>query len=248
VVARLSRNSRHSGSDFFETTDVRGFALPAKGDAAKCANNADEGTAVRARVAFGGTLLVAARSANHCVSFAKHLAHTSISFAGRGRRDPAAARLQESTSRSAFHNALGCLEPCRHSVRSGFCPTIGHRSEPSLLAFTLETEPAVAEFRCDGNASSKGPSAPLRSSPPVECELHVRIWGRHPPVDLSPLCRRGRHEPYFPPLARAIEKSPITHRQVLRRRYAPRSVLTDVALQGGCHCGCQFRIIGRKRT
>src|SRR5207237_4571072 len=43
--------------------------------AAECANDADEGATIRARVTFGGTLLFVAGATNHRVTFAENLPH-----------------------------------------------------------------------------------------------------------------------------------------------------------------------------
>ena len=44
--------------------------------AAKRADDADEGAAIRARISFGRALLIAAGPANHRVAFAEDLAHS----------------------------------------------------------------------------------------------------------------------------------------------------------------------------
>jgi hypothetical protein len=52
------------------------FALPAYLYTAECANDADEGPAIPAGVAFRRALLVVAGPANHRVAFAEDLAHS----------------------------------------------------------------------------------------------------------------------------------------------------------------------------
>jgi len=63
------------------------FALLAVFYPAKRANDADEGAAIRARVAFGRTLLVPAGPANHRIAFTKDLAHMSTWFAAQAREE-----------------------------------------------------------------------------------------------------------------------------------------------------------------
>ena len=59
-----------SGALLNQRIDAFFLALPACDNAAKSADDADERPAVRARIAFGCTLLILAGSANHGVSFA----------------------------------------------------------------------------------------------------------------------------------------------------------------------------------
>jgi hypothetical protein len=60
------------------------FAFLAELDSAKSADDTDEGSAVRARVAFRRALLIPAGAADHRIAFTKNLAHiSSILF-----RDP----------------------------------------------------------------------------------------------------------------------------------------------------------------
>ena len=130
----------------------------------------------------------------------------------------ATARSAECISGTAFHNAFRGLKPCCQSIRPSFLPTRRHRRESPLVALGLEAQPALAVFAGDTRRSVEGPSPALRSSPAVQFAL---VYGaparRRPPVDLPSLSRGGCNEPNLPPLARRIEKRPITHRQVLRR-------------------------------
>ena len=59
---------------------IRAFflALLAEFYPAKRADDADERSAIRARVAFGRALLVSAGATNHCIAFTEDLAHISI--------------------------------------------------------------------------------------------------------------------------------------------------------------------------
>jgi hypothetical protein len=158
------------------------------------------------------------------------------SVAGPGRRESRLYRIQQFTSGPAFYNALGGLKPGGQLVRPRLRPSFWDRSEPSLLAFALEAEPTIAVLGCDGNRSSEWAPPTLGSSPPIETDLRRYIATRRgAPVDLSSLCRCWRDEPYFPPLARRVEKSPITHRHVLRRHRAPKWVCSTSTLHGGCH-------------
>jgi hypothetical protein len=141
--------------------------------------------------------------------------------------------LQQSTSGSTFHNALRCLKPDGHLIGTGLVPPGRHRSEPSLFAFALETQPAVAELGCDGDGSSKRSSPTFGSPTTVEPEFQFGVHsGGDAPIDLSSLRRRRRDEPYFPPPARRVEKSPVTHRHVLRRNRAPKCVCYKVHFAG----------------
>lgn len=76
------------------------LALPAEFHAAKCADDADEGTAIRARIAFGGALLVPAGPADHRIAFTQNLAHILASLAVRISEDRTRALTLE-TSASA---------------------------------------------------------------------------------------------------------------------------------------------------
>jgi hypothetical protein len=154
--------------------------------------------------------------------------------------------LQQSTLGSAFDNALRCLQPDGHLVGTSLVPPTRHRSEPSLLAFALETEPAIAELACNRHGSSEGSSAAFRSSAAVEPKFTLGVDGRsYPSIDLSSLRRRGRDEPYFPPLARRVEKSPVTHRHVLRRNRAPKCVCYNVHFAGRVPPFVYFGVIRR---
>ena len=57
------------------------FALLAKLDASKSADDADEGAAIRARITLGSALLVPAGPAYHRIAFAEDLTHLSDLFA-----------------------------------------------------------------------------------------------------------------------------------------------------------------------
>jgi hypothetical protein len=59
-----------SGASLYQRVDAFFLAFPARDDAAKGADDADECPAVRARIAFGRPLLVLAGSASHCISLA----------------------------------------------------------------------------------------------------------------------------------------------------------------------------------
>src|SRR2546423_7816961 len=122
--------------------------------------------------------------------------------------------MAESILQPTFDNTLGCLEPGRKSIRTSFLPTVGHRRQAPLFPFTLEAEPAVAELARYGDVAAEWAFAPLRRLPAIREafeNLGTRA-GSRTPVDLSPLCRGGRHQPYFPPFAARVQKGPITHR------------------------------------
>jgi hypothetical protein len=145
---------------------------------------------------------------------------------------------EQSTSRTAFHNALRGLEPCAHAVGSGFFPAGWNRSKPPLLTFALETKPSLTEFARDSHGSTEW------GLPPVWSEPALRSPGEAfaapcagPAVSLPSLRCGGRHQPHLPAFARRVEKRPITHARSSVAVYAPRAVLTRLALHGGCHRG-----------
>jgi len=128
---------------------------------------------------------------------------------------------RESTSGSAFHNALRGLQPGRHPVGSCLVPTIWHWRQPSLLPLALEAEPAVGVLAGNGNRSSEWSAPPFRSATAVQFPDIGSLCGRArrgPAIDPTSLGCGRRHQPYFPPPARRVEKRPITHRQFPRSR------------------------------
>lgn len=125
----------------------------------------------------------------------------------------------QSTSRTAFHNALRGLEPRGHAVGSRFLPAGRNWSEPPLLTLALKTEPSLTEFAGDGHGSPERGFTPVRCEPTLRSRRQTfaaRCAG--PAVSLPSLRCGGRHQPHLPAFARRVEKRPITHRQVLRRR------------------------------
>jgi hypothetical protein len=143
--------------------------------------------------------------------------------------------LQNLPSRPAFHNALCRLEPGRQPIGASLAPPWRHRSEPPLLALALETEPARAVLACDGDTSSEWPSPAIRGMPSV---FFAAVFScasrRHSAVHPSSLGRGRCDEPHLPPSSHCVKKRTITHRQFLRRRFAPRSELSVKSLHGGC--------------
>jgi hypothetical protein len=143
---------------------------------------------------------------------------------------------EQSTSRTAFHNALRRLEPRGHAVGSGFLPTGRNWSEPPLLTLALEAEPSLTEFARDSHGSTEWGLPPVRSEPALRSPRKgFAAPGAGPAVSLPSLRCGGRHQPHLPAFARRVEKRPITHARSSVAVYAPRSVLTFLALQGGCH-------------
>jgi len=141
------------------------LALPAEFHTAKRADDADEGTAIRARVAFGGALLVPAGPAYHRIAFTQNLAHVLASLAVRTSEDRTRALTLE-TSASAGKVTLGALNlyqgphfttrlaACNHvDKRSGpasfqpsgtgasrlFSPSLSKHSQPSLNSLATVT-------------------------------------------------------------------------------------------------------------
>ena len=128
-------------------------------------------------------------------------------------------RIAECISGATFHNAFRRLKPCPHPVGSRFLPTGRHRREAPLLALALEAQPTLAVFAGDSRGAPERPPPALRSPPPIEATLVLGAAARGgPPVSPPSLGGRGRNQPHLPPLALRIEKRPIAHRQVLRRR------------------------------
>jgi hypothetical protein len=76
VMNEAVRVLRPSGGELHEGTNVRLFALSAKHNTAERADDADKSAAIRAGITLGGALFLAARSADHRVSFAEHSAHS----------------------------------------------------------------------------------------------------------------------------------------------------------------------------
>jgi hypothetical protein len=68
---------------FFLRTSAFLLALSAQRHAAKRADDADERSAIRTRVTFGGSLLVPAKPANHGIPFAERLGHIVYFLAAR---------------------------------------------------------------------------------------------------------------------------------------------------------------------
>ena len=135
-----------------------------------------------------------------------------VFFRGPGSEDRSATWSAESTSGTAFHNASRRFQPRREPVRPRLLPGDWHRGQPPLLTLALKTEPALTEFARDRYASLERGSPPLRSLPPLRIfgiPLAAR-WSR-PAVGLSSLRCGWCHQPHLPPLARRVEKRPITH-------------------------------------
>src|SRR5258705_7993975 len=114
-------------------------------------------------------------------------------------------------------------------------PSVRHRRQSTLLALTLETEPAVAEFAGHFHRSSE------RTLPAVStltAIVKIRIFlcrpDSRPAVSFPSFRGSGRHQPDFPPLARRVEKGPITHAESSAADRAPRFELMSDDLQGGC--------------
>lgn len=122
------------------------------------------------------------------------------------------ARTGEFISRTAFHNASCRREPARETIGSRFLPVRRNGCQASLISLALETEPPVAVLGRDRHTSSIGRPTPLTRAAPLESALAAsRCGSGSPPIDLSSLGGGRRHQPHFPPLARRIEKRPITH-------------------------------------
>src|ERR1044072_5257865 len=108
-------------------------------DSAESADNANERATVGARVALGCAFLIAAGPTNHRISFAKRLSHQravrAMAVQHKNRRD------RQSTSWTAFHNALGGLQPRRQSIWSGLLPPVRNGRQSPLRPFALEAQP-----------------------------------------------------------------------------------------------------------
>ena len=118
----------------------------------------------------------------------------------------------QSTSRTAFHNALRGLEPRGHAVGSCFLPAGRNWSEPPLLTFALKAEPSVTELTRDGHGSVEWGFTPVGCEPALRNTGHaLTARCRRPAIDLSSLRCGGRHQPHLPALARRVEKRPIAH-------------------------------------
>jgi hypothetical protein len=154
-------------------------------------------------------------------------------FAILGRRIRNGRR-SECISGSAFYNAFRGLKPRRQPIRPGVGPPQRNRRESFLFPFAFEAEPPVAVFAGDCHRAPERTSASVWGTPAIGLAGKSGAARRRPPVDLPSLGRGGRYQPHLPPLACRVEKGSITHRQLLRRYYAPRSVLTTSALHGGC--------------
>ena len=187
-------------------------AFTAVNDSAKSADDADEGPTVGAGVTFGCTFLVAAGTTNHRISFAERLGHQRAdqSLAVRLQK----RRNRQSTSWTAFHNALGSLEPCRQSVRSRLLPFRRHRCEATLFAFALETQPAVAVFGCHHYVTPKRTPATIRGVTAVRQSAgRIGFCPVHSTIHLAPLGRSRCHEPDLPAPSGRVSESPITQRR-----------------------------------
>jgi hypothetical protein len=131
-----------------------------------------------------------------------------------GEEAEQAARSAESTSGSAFYNALGRHKPGRQLVGSSLFPAGGHGRESALLTLALEAKPTLTEFGGYRHAplkripTSLGRFAALRTT-----SKGIASTSGCPPIDLSSLGCGGRHQPHLPPLSPRVEKRPITHRQ-----------------------------------
>jgi hypothetical protein len=109
------------------------LALPAEFHAAKRADDTDEGTAIGARIAFGGALLVPAGPAYHRIAFTENLAHLLVSLAVRISEDRTRALTLE-TSASAERVTLGALnlyQGPHFTTRLAACNHVDNRSGPA---------------------------------------------------------------------------------------------------------------------
>jgi hypothetical protein len=132
------------------------LALPAEFHAAKCADDADEGTAIRARVAFGGALLVPAGPAYHRIAFTQNLAHILASLAVRtSRGSDAGAHLGDFGIRRESHlGALNLHQGAHFTTRLAAWSHVDSRSGP-------------ASFQPSGTGASRllSPSLSKQSQP-----------------------------------------------------------------------------------
>ena len=156
-------------------------------------------------------------------------------FRRAGCRRSEGRRTAESISRGTFDNALRCLEPSSKPVRPRFIPTFGYRSEASLVAVALETEPSPAVLARHFRGSVEWVLPSLRSAPPVREARQIDGPGALPAsIGLPSFRGRRRHQPDLPPLSTRVDKRPITHADCSRADSAPRSALTSYGLQGRC--------------
>jgi hypothetical protein len=133
------------------------------------------------------------------------------SVGGVRQHNNRSGRTRQSTLRPAFHNALGCLQPCRQSIRTGFFPARGYWGQSALFAFALKTEPAVAELAGNDNLATELAPTTLGRLPPIsEPFRHTTGGFARATIDPSSL-RCGRcHQPNFPAPARRVRERPIT--------------------------------------
>ena len=126
-----------------------------------------------------------------------------------GERTP--GRNGQSTLRPAFHNALCCLQPLGQPVRACFFPPLGNRRQATLLAFTLETEPAISELVGNDDVSAKGTPATVGRLTSIGQSLgRIRLCVAGPSIHPAPLGCGGCYQPHLPPLAPGVIKRPIT--------------------------------------
>jgi len=190
-----------SGTSLVTRIGVLFFALLTNDHAPKRTDDADERSAVGAWVALGCALLLATGATDHRITLAEYLAHHSTGAAQVERLEM--IRTGQSTSRPAFHNALGCLQPAREAVGTCFLPTVRHRSQSPFFPIALETQPAVAVLAGDGDVSPKRATTALGGAASVRETLRQVARPRGcATVNLPSLRGGGRNHPHLPPSSR----------------------------------------------
>ena len=155
-------------------------------------------------------------------------------------------RTRQSTSRPAFHNALGCLKPAGQPIRPRLLPVGRHRRQPPLFAFALKTKPAIAELARDCNLATKLAPAPVRRLPSVRQTFRHPAGGPARATIDSPSLRCGRcDQPDFPALSLRVRERPITQCASSAADSAP-SCATLVFLQ--CRVGAKMPLINVRIT
>jgi hypothetical protein len=128
-----------------------------------------------------------------------------------GCRDRSALRSAESTSGSAFDNALRRLEPGGKSFGPCFVPPFRDRCEASFVTVALEAQPSFTVFARHFHRSVEWVLPSLWRMPSVGKARCIGSTSRSASIGLPSFRGRRRHQPDLPPLPTRVDKGPIAH-------------------------------------
>ena len=152
-------------------------------------------------------------------------------------------RTRQSTSRSAFHNALRRLQPGREPIGPRFLPAGRHGRKATFFALAFETQPAVAELGRNYDLSAKWTLATVGGVTAVGQARRCFTCGlTDATVNPSALRSGGRYQPHFPPLTPRVSKGPVTHRASSVADSAPWIKLRSLQCRVGAKAGVALRL------